>query len=118
MPSRPIVSPVDPQGISPRLQKNVITYPEVIELPVNDLIFILNVPNLAPSKAPDTPFLLRRLHKELLQVLMYVPHLDTFPKLVICLHTKNQAGLFIPERIRDLIHPLPLVPLPAPPAQP
>jgi len=50
---------------------------------------------------------------------MYVPHLDTFPELVIYLHTKNQAELFrkiIPEWIRDLIHPLPLVPLPAPQA--
>ncbi|KIJ91934.1 hypothetical protein K443DRAFT_685585 [Laccaria amethystina LaAM-08-1] len=85
MPSCSIIPPVDPQGILPRGKKNAITYPEVIELPINDLIFILN---------------------ELLQVLMYVPHLDTFPKLVICLHTKNQVGLFIPEWIRDLIHPL------------
>lgn len=118
-PSRPIVPPVDPQGTLSRRKKNAVTYPEVIELPINDLTFILNVPNLAPSKAPDTPLLPRRLHKELPRVLMYVPHLDTFPELVIYLHTKNQAELFrkiIPEWIRDLIHPLPLVPLPAPQA--
>ena len=121
MPSRPIVPPVDPQGILSRRKKNTVTYPEVIELPINDLLFILNVPNLAPSKTPDTPLLPRRLQKELPRVLMYVPHLDTFPELVIYLHTKNQAELFrkiIPEWIRDLIHPLPLVPLPAPPAHP
>ena len=101
MPSRPIVPPVDPQGTLSRCKKNAVTYyPEVIELPINDLIFILNVPNLAPSKAADTPLLPRRLQKELPRVLMYVPHLDTFPELVIYLHTKNQAELFrkiIPE---------------------
>ena len=41
MPSRPIVPPVDPQGTLPRRKKNAVTYPEVIELPINDLIFIL-----------------------------------------------------------------------------
>jgi len=119
MPSRPIVPPVDPKGTLSRCKKNAVTYPEVIELPINDLIFILNVPNLAPSKAPDTSLLPRRLHKELPRVLMYVPHLDTFPELVIYLHTKNQAELFrkiIPEWIRDLLHPLPLIPLSAPQA--
>ncbi|KIJ95345.1 hypothetical protein K443DRAFT_683078, partial [Laccaria amethystina LaAM-08-1] len=119
MPSRPIVPPVVPQGVLPRRKKNAVTYPEVIELQINDLIFILNVPNLAPSKAPDTPLLPRRLQMELPRVLMYLPHLDTFLELVIYLRTRNQAELFrriIPEWIRDLIHPLPLVPLPAPQA--
>ena len=83
MPSRGIVSPVDPPRILSQRKKNTITYPEVIELPINDPIFILHVPNLAPSKAPDTPLLRRRLQKELRRVLMYVPPLDTLPELVI-----------------------------------
>ncbi|KIJ98589.1 hypothetical protein K443DRAFT_680612 [Laccaria amethystina LaAM-08-1] len=77
MRSRPIVPLLDSQGILPRRKKNTVTYPEVIELPINDLIFILNAPNLAHSKAADTPLLPRRLQKELPRVLMYIPHLDT-----------------------------------------
>ncbi|KIJ91482.1 hypothetical protein K443DRAFT_686026 [Laccaria amethystina LaAM-08-1] len=94
MPSRPIVPPLDSQGFLLRRKKNTVTYREVIELRINDLIFILNAPNLAHSKAPDTPLLPRRLQMELPRVLMYLPHLDTFPELVIYLHTKNQAELF------------------------
>ena len=48
---------------------------------------------------------------------MYVPHLDTFPELVIYLHTKNQAAMFrkiIPKWIRDLIHPRPGPVVPSP----
>jgi hypothetical protein len=120
MPSRPIVPPLDSQCILLRRKKKTVTYPEVIrELPINDLIFILNAPNLAHSKAPDTPLLPRRLQMELPRVLMYLPHLDTFLELVIYLRTRNQAELFkkiIPEWIRDMIHPLPLAPLPAPQA--
>lgn len=77
----------------------------VVELPINDLLFVLNVPNLVPT----TPILPPRLHKELPRVLMYVPHLETFPELVVYLHTLNQAELFrslVPEWIRDIIHPL------------
>ncbi|KAG6872195.1 hypothetical protein C0995_012087 [Termitomyces sp. Mi166 len=78
----------------------------VVEIPINDLLFVLNVPNLAPI----TPILPPRLHKELPRVLMYVPHIETFPALVVYLHTQNLAELIrklIPEWIRDLMHPLP-----------
>ena len=84
------------------------SFPKVVELPINDLLFLLNVPNL-PSHIPVLP---RRLHKELPRVVMRVPHLETFPELAVYLHTMNQAELFralIPEWIRDLMHPLPSV---------
>jgi hypothetical protein len=41
-----------------------------------------------------------------------VKHLETFAELIVFLHTKNQAELFrkiIPEWIRDLMHPMPMV---------
>ena len=63
MPS-PMVPPVEPQGILSQRKKNAITYAEVIELSNSDLILILNVPNSAPSKAPDTPFRLPRYRVE------------------------------------------------------
>ncbi|KDR76951.1 hypothetical protein GALMADRAFT_420785 [Galerina marginata CBS 339.88] len=90
------------------------TFPEVVELPINDLLFVLNVPNLMPpDEFPSLSTLPRRLHKEMPKVLLHVPHLETFPELVIYLHTKNQAALFrsvIPEWMRDLMHPLPQMP--------
>ena len=67
MPSRPMVPPVDLQGILPQRKKETVTYPEVIELPINSLMSILNGPNLATSKAPNAP-LLHRLEKELPRV--------------------------------------------------
>lgn len=92
-------------------------YPEVMELPINDLLFVLNVPNLLPnSRESFKPILPRRLHKEMPRIMMQVPHLQTFPELVIYLHTKNQAELFrklIPDWIRDLMHPLPPIPPPS-----
>ncbi|KDQ32609.1 hypothetical protein PLEOSDRAFT_1098609 [Pleurotus ostreatus PC15] len=89
--------------------------PDSLELPINDLLFVLNVPNLSPpnrslSEVPAR-ILPHRLHKELPRVLLCVPHLYTFHELVVYLHTKNQAALFrkiIPEWIRDLMHPLPV----------
>ena len=96
-----MVSPVDLPRTLPQRKKN--TYPEVIEIPINHLMSLLNVPNLAPSKAPDAP-LLHRLEMELPRVLMYV-RAELFRKTIL-------------EWIRDLIHPLPLVPLPAPQAHP
>jgi len=42
---------------------------------------------------------------------MNVKRLETFPELVVYLHTRNQAELFrriIPEWIRDAMYPLPL----------
>lgn len=95
------------------------TFPEIAELPINDLLFLLNTPNLYVSRNSGghrKPILPRRLHKEIPRVLMHVPHLQTFPELVIYLHTKNQAELFrkiIPEWMRDLMHPLPPIPTPA-----
>lgn len=100
-------------GAAPRIKvlrrkkSTTIAFPKVVELPINDLLFILNVPNLSPT----IPALPRRLYKELPRVLMFVPHLETFPELVIYLHTKNQAELFrklIPEWMRDIMHPLPM----------
>lgn len=93
-------------GTTARRTKKHTASPKVIELPINDLLFLMSVPNLT-SGVPALP---RRLHKELPRVVMYVPHLATFPELVIYLHTMNQAELFralIPEWIRDLMHPLP-----------
>lgn len=114
-------SPVDDgQRTVRRCKGNAsLTYPEVAEVPINDLLFILNLPNL--SRDGDQPILPRRLHTELPKVLMRVPNLQTFPELVIYLHTKNQAELFrklIPEWMRDLMHPLPHIPSPAVPSVP
>lgn len=116
-PSTP-TSPVDDQSTVRRRKGNAsLTYPEVMELPINDLLFVLNVPNLSRNSGQSfKPILPRRLHKEMPRILMHVPHLETFPELVIYLHTKNQAELFrklIPEWMRDLMHPLPHIPSPA-----
>lgn len=116
-PSTLITKPMDKKATLTRREANTtMVYPQLLEIPINDLLFILNVPNLAAS-APDrtptsSPILPRRLHKELPRVLMHVPHLDTFPELMVYIHTKNQAELFrrlIPEWVRDLMHPLPSV---------
>ncbi|KAJ3515850.1 hypothetical protein NLJ89_g1496 [Agrocybe chaxingu] len=102
------------QGTIRRVGRNP-TFSEVVELPINDLLFILNVPNLFPPRRENfAPILPHRLHKEMPRVLMEVPHLDTFPELMVYLHTKNQAALFrnfIPEWMRDIMHPLPPVPV-------
>lgn len=90
------------------------TFPEVLEVPINDLLFLVNVPNLTPNgDYGDLSILPPRLQNEMPKVLLHVPHLETFPELVIYLHTKNQAVLFrsmITEWIRDLMHPLPSAP--------
>jgi hypothetical protein len=105
-------TPINEAAAAPMRRPKIPTlgFPKVIELPINDLLFLLSVPNLSSrSSAPALP---RRLHKELPRVIMHVPHLETFPELVIYLHTMNQAELFrslIPEWIRDLMHPLPPV---------
>ncbi|KAF8802052.1 hypothetical protein BYT27DRAFT_7173641 [Phlegmacium glaucopus] len=94
--------------------KSSLIYPEVVELPINDLLFVLNVPNLDHESCHG--FKPRRLHKEMPRILMHVPHLQTFPELVVYLHTKNQPALFrklIPEWMRDLMHPLPHMPSPS-----
>ncbi|KAF9457907.1 hypothetical protein BDZ94DRAFT_1227258 [Collybia nuda] len=89
-----------------RKKSSTLIFPKVLELPINDLLFALNVPNLSPT----IPALPRRLFKELPRVFMFVPHLETFAELVVYLHTKNQAELFrklVPEWMRDIMHPLP-----------
>ncbi|KAH9474390.1 hypothetical protein JR316_0012848 [Psilocybe cubensis] len=90
------------------------TLPEVLEVPINDLLFLVNVPNLIPNGSfGDLAILPPRLQNELPKVLLHVPHLETFPELMVYLHTKNQAALFrsiITEWVRDLIHPLPQSP--------
>ncbi|KAK1227018.1 hypothetical protein PQX77_009980 [Marasmius sp. AFHP31] len=95
----------------PRPQR--LLHTQTIDQPINDLLFTLNAPNLLPADAQSGVSALsslpRRLHKELPRVGIRVPHLDTFPALVVYLHTKNQAELFrrmIPEFIRDIMHPL------------
>ncbi|KII91578.1 hypothetical protein PLICRDRAFT_28186 [Plicaturopsis crispa FD-325 SS-3] len=75
-----------------------------VEVPINDLVFVLNTPHLAnPHDIPH------RRQGELPRVPLKVRHLETFPELVVYLHNKNQAELFravIPEWIRDVIHPI------------
>ncbi|KAL0575317.1 hypothetical protein V5O48_006668 [Marasmius crinis-equi] len=88
-------------------------YTQTIDQPINDLLFTLNAPNLMPADAHSGVSALsalpRRLYKELPRVGIRVPHLNTFPNLVVYLHKKNQAELFrkiIPEFIRDIMHSL------------
>ncbi|KAJ7092771.1 hypothetical protein B0H15DRAFT_832461 [Mycena belliarum] len=90
-----------------------------MDIPINDLLFLLNVPNLVtPDGRCPLP---RRLHKELPRALLRVPHLETIHELIVYLHTMNQAELFrklVPEWMRDLIHPLPVAaPAPVPTPQ-
>ncbi|KAJ7130402.1 hypothetical protein C8R44DRAFT_731927 [Mycena epipterygia] len=79
-----------------------------VDIPINDLLFLLNVPNLVTVDG-HCP-LPRRLHKELPRALLRVPHLETIHELIVYFHTMNQAELFrklVPEWMRDLMHPLP-----------
>ncbi|KAF5365942.1 hypothetical protein D9758_006706 [Tetrapyrgos nigripes] len=89
-----------------------VTYPSCLELPINDLLFILGCPNLnerighATTQCSPLP---RRLTDELPRVGICVPNLATFPELVVFLHTYNQAELLrriVPEWVRDMVHPL------------
>ncbi|TFK28304.1 hypothetical protein FA15DRAFT_634213 [Coprinopsis marcescibilis] len=87
----------------------------ICEMPINDFLFAMNVPNLAPRKDEDgasLPPIPRRIHGDLHRVLIAVPHLLTFPELVVYLHNKNQAELFrkiVPQWIHDIMHPLPSI---------
>ncbi|KAK0205586.1 hypothetical protein DFS33DRAFT_1429435 [Desarmillaria ectypa] len=79
-----------------------------IEFPINDLLFVLNAPNL--SRSPKLP---TRLHRELPRVGIRVPDVETFRHLVIYLHTRNLGQLIraiIPDWIRDLVYPLTALP--------
>ncbi|KAJ7151335.1 hypothetical protein C8R43DRAFT_486037 [Mycena crocata] len=74
-----------------------------MDIPVNDLLFVLSASNL------QTP-LPHRLHKELPRALIRVPHLETVHEIVVYFHTLNQAELFrklVPEWMRDLMYPFP-----------
>ncbi|PPQ81260.1 hypothetical protein CVT26_015091 [Gymnopilus dilepis] len=89
---------------------------KVVEVPINDLLFILNVPNLKlPRNAPLISVLPRRMHRELPKVLLSVPHVETFSNLVVYLHTKDQVALFdtiIPTWVYTFTPPLPKRPSP------
>lgn len=90
-------------------------YPTILECPINDLLFVANCPNLLPDLASDKK-LPHRLPRDLPRVLLRVKNLETFGPLVVYLHTKNQAALFralVPEWIRDVVHPLPMLSKPA-----
>ncbi|KAL0945892.1 hypothetical protein HGRIS_012177 [Hohenbuehelia grisea] len=82
------------------------SHPEPLEVAINDLLFVVNSPNLLMY-----PALPRRLERDLPRVVIRgVPHIDTFPELNAYLRTKNQAALFralLPEWLRDVMHPLP-----------
>ncbi|KAJ7734766.1 hypothetical protein DFH07DRAFT_119575 [Mycena maculata] len=84
-----------------------------MDIPINDLIFMLNAPNLVPANGRCP--LPHRLHHELPRALLRVPYLETISELIVYLHTHNQAELFralVPEWLRDLMHPLPAPALP------
>ncbi|KAJ8083368.1 hypothetical protein PM082_009240 [Marasmius tenuissimus] len=96
-----------------KLRPQRLLHTQTIDQPINDLLFTLNAPNLLPADADSGVSTLsslpRRLHKELPRAGIRVPHLDTFPALIVYLHMKNQAELFrriVPEFIRDIMHPL------------
>ncbi|KAF9473987.1 hypothetical protein BDN70DRAFT_997351 [Pholiota conissans] len=96
-------------------QRRPSIFSEALELPISDLIFIANVPNLTFD--PEKGILPHRLPNELPRVVLPVPHLLAFPELVVYLHTRNQAALFralIPDWARDVMHPLPMRPTPTP----
>ncbi|KAK0484440.1 hypothetical protein IW261DRAFT_1317797, partial [Armillaria novae-zelandiae] len=91
-----------------------------IQMPINDLLFKLNMPNLSKeSKLPP------RMHQELPRVGIRVPHIETFRLLVIFLHTRNRIELMraaLPEWIRDilqqkLIASRPTIPAPVEPKE-
>ncbi|KAJ6464041.1 hypothetical protein C8R45DRAFT_840552 [Mycena sanguinolenta] len=85
-----------------------------MDVAINDVLFVMGAPNVVtPDGRCSLP---HRLHKELPRVLLRVPSLQTFPELIVYLHTMNQAELFrrlIPEWMRDHIHPLPVSSPPA-----
>lgn len=81
---------------------------QALEFPINDLLFVMNAPNLAL-----TPKLPSRLHQELPRVGIRVPDVKTFRPLVIYLHTRNLGQLMraiLPDWIRDLVYPLTALP--------
>jgi hypothetical protein len=88
-----------------------VTYSSCLELPINDLLFILGCPNLNEriGHTIHCSPLPHRLTEELPRVGVCVPNVQTFPELVVFLHTYNQAELFrkiVPEWVRDMVHPL------------
>ncbi|KAJ2932425.1 hypothetical protein H1R20_g4645, partial [Candolleomyces eurysporus] len=103
----------------PSVKKKTARYDQVaastfLEIPVNDLLFALNVPNLTYRiiDGAEVRPLPQRVQNDLPRVRIAVPHLGTLPELVVYLHNKDQAELFgklVPEWVRGLMHPLPCI---------
>ncbi|KAK0460596.1 uncharacterized protein EV420DRAFT_1267696 [Desarmillaria tabescens] len=92
---------VDASEISETASQKRTLRARSIQMPINDLLFKLNMPNL--SKEPKLP---PRMHKELPRVGIRVPHIETFRFLVVFLHTRNRIELMravLPEWIRDIL---------------
>ncbi|KAJ7201131.1 hypothetical protein GGX14DRAFT_659239 [Mycena pura] len=113
-PTHMLILHEEPLSVSSKSGKNI--FPRGgrkfanLEIAVNDLLLCLNGPKVVARSLPH------RLHKELPRVLLHVPNLQTIHKVIVFLHTLNQAELFrglVPEWMRDAMHPLPLPP-PAP----
>lgn len=87
-----------------------------VTIPINDLLFTLNVPNLGvtwSTSAFPSGGLPRRLDDNPQCISMQVPHLETFPELVRYIHSKDQDHFFrelIPQWMTSLIYPLPECP--------
>ncbi|KAK7042542.1 hypothetical protein R3P38DRAFT_2891100 [Favolaschia claudopus] len=108
--SEPLVVTKSGKNILPRSGLDGVkpSFPNM-DIVINDVLFALGAPNLVAVNGKQS--LPRRLHKELPRVLLHVPSLETFPEVIVYLHSYNQADLFrklIPEWMRDLMHPLPL----------
>ncbi|KDQ51688.1 hypothetical protein JAAARDRAFT_40925 [Jaapia argillacea MUCL 33604] len=83
--------------------------PVALEIPINDLIFASNTPNLLLSPSNKFP---RRSYTDLPRILLPIQStdLEVFADVVVYMHNKNQAELMrkiLPEWIRDVVHPLP-----------
>ncbi|KAK0449045.1 uncharacterized protein EV420DRAFT_1483242 [Desarmillaria tabescens] len=92
---------VDASEVSETTSQKRTVRARSIEMPINDLLFKLNMPNL--SNEPKLP---PRMHQELPRVGIRVPHIETFLILVIFLHTRNRIELMrsvLPEWIRDIL---------------
>ncbi|KAK0205593.1 hypothetical protein DFS33DRAFT_1474329 [Desarmillaria ectypa] len=92
---------VDASEVSETASQKRTVRARSIQMPINDLLLKLNMPNL--SKEPKLP---PRMHQELPRVGIRVPHIETFRILVIFLHTRNRIELMrsvLPEWIRDIL---------------
>ncbi|KAF8208078.1 hypothetical protein K438DRAFT_1961597 [Mycena galopus ATCC 62051] len=117
-PTHILVAHIEPLSVSksgksslPRRSRGEAAKPSFpnMDIVINDVLFTLGAPNLVAVDGHSP--LPHRLHKELPRVLLRVPFLETFPEVVVFLHTMNQAELFrkaIPEWMRDYMYPLPI----------